>query len=73
MSQELRDRVCCRDIPKINATREQLQDGSEIPHCITSHPGFKEVCLAVYSLQTAYYQYKAEHKRRDPWPIAIHE
>ena len=29
--------------------------------CITTHPGFEAVCLDVYVLQTAYYQYRQEH------------
>ena len=29
--------------------------------CNTTHPGFEAVCLDVYVLQTAYYQYRQEH------------
>ena len=50
--------VCCREHDKI--TQKMEQDGvSDL--CITQHPGFSAVCLNVWVLQAAYFQYHQEH------------
>ena len=40
--------------------------------CITNHPGFKSVCLDVWVLQAAYFQYRQEHGTTSA-PLSIHE
>ena len=47
--------ICWQEIMKMNEKMEE----AEIPEllCITDHPGFHAVCLNVWALQTAYYQY----------------
>lgn len=29
--------------------------------CITRHPGFQTVCLDIFVLETAYYQYRSQY------------
>ena len=52
-------RVCCREISTIVAKVDELGDTSVL--CITQHPGFQSVCLDVWVLQTAYFQYRQEY------------
>ena len=54
-----RECVCCREVPAMVAKIDELGDTSVA--CITQHPGFATVCLDVWVLQTAYYQYRQEH------------
>ena len=51
---------------KINAL-----DDSSI-QCITEHPGFSSVCLNIWVLQTAYYQYQ-QHYGVALLPPTVHE
>ena len=53
--------VCCHDIPPI------LTKMSQLPKpvlCITLHPGFDNVCLNVWVLQTAFYFYFQQYGSR---------
>ena len=52
---------------------EKMEE-AEIPEllCITDHPGFHAVCLNVWTLQTAYYQYRQEYGSAT-LPSAINE
>ena len=54
-----KERICCQEIMKMSEKMEE----AEIPEllCITDHPGFHAVCLNVWTLQTAYYQYRQEY------------
>ena len=48
--------VCCREIPEIVS---KLAEVTTVDiHCITEHPGFRPVCLDVWVLQAAYFEYR---------------
>ena len=55
---------CCQEIDEVQA---KLLEAVEVealespPSCITNHPGFLAVCINVYVLQTAWYQYKQQY------------
>ena len=51
--------ICCREVSAVVAKIDELGDISVI--CITQHPGFASVCLNVWVLQAAYFQYRQEH------------
>ena len=53
----LKESICCQEIAVL---REKMTGHSE---CITQHPGFRTVCLDIWVLQTAYFQYRQEHGR----------
>ena len=40
---------------------DELDESSVSVECITEHPGFATVCLDVWVLQTAYYQYRQHY------------
>ena len=46
--------VCCCDIVEVQLKKETTDEAIQ---CITLHPGFEAVCLNVWVLQTAYYDY----------------
>ncbi|XP_061190835.1 uncharacterized protein LOC133198951 [Saccostrea echinata] len=54
----LRESICCTEITRIDEKRTSYQ--KELP-CITEHPGFQSVCLDIYVLETAYYQYRSQY------------
>ncbi|KAI8495210.1 hypothetical protein Bbelb_271960 [Branchiostoma belcheri] len=41
--------------------RNTMEGVSPAPKCITMHPGFSSVCLDIWALQCAYYQYRQEY------------
>ncbi len=49
---------CCQEKA---AVRQKMEEEDIEVECITLHPGFQEVCLSVYSLQTAYYSYRQDY------------
>lgn len=56
---------CCQEHPKM---REELQEAGRISQqpaakCITLHPGFAAVCLNVWTLETAWLQYRTQYKK----------
>ncbi len=51
--------VCCKEIASVVGKLDVLEDPTVT--CITNHPGFETVCLDVWVLQTAYYQFRQEH------------
>ena len=51
--------VCCKEISVVCGKINELGDSSI--HCITEHPGFEGVCLNVWVLQAAYYQYRQHY------------
>lgn len=62
--------LCCTEIDKIKAKINNANDVSVT--CITQHPGFDAVCLNVWVLQAAYYQYKQEHGQASS-PLSLNE
>ena len=62
--------VCCREIATVVGKMDELEDSTVV--CITEHPGFNPVCLNVWVLQTAYYQYRQEHGVPTS-PVSLHE
>ena len=50
--------ICCRDI---DAFESKMQVGQSDIECITDHEGFESVCLDVWVLQTAYYNYRQKY------------
>ena len=49
----------CKEIAQVIERISQLN--GVVIQCITEHPGFATVCLDVYVLQTAYFQYHQQH------------
>lgn len=54
---------CCQEIEQVKAKNvEAVQiENIEQPSCITDHPGFKAVCLNVWVLQAAWYQFRQQY------------
>ena len=50
--------VCCMEVERVGDVMNELKDG--IINCIL-HPGFKNVCLNIHVLPTAYYQYRQQY------------
>ena len=61
--------ICCNEIP--NVLTKKQENNSSIK-CITEHPGFEAVCLNVWVLQVAYFQYRQEHGAGSS-PPSLHE
>jgi len=51
--------VCCCEIARVVDKLE----GTGAP-CITEHEGFNAVCLNIWVLQTAFYQYKQQYGKQ---------
>ncbi|XP_046863461.1 P2X purinoceptor 7-like [Xenia sp. Carnegie-2017] len=57
--------LCCKEISNIcdkNLEAVETNETTEVPLCITQHPGFEPVCLNRWVLQTAWYQYKQQYE-----------
>ncbi len=53
------ENLCCQVIP---AVAEKVDEAEDEPiSCITDHPGFIAVCTNVWSLETAWHQYKQQY------------
>ncbi|XP_069110939.1 uncharacterized protein [Argopecten irradians] len=52
---------CCREIERISQKMEDVELEENDLKCILDHPGFNPVCLNVYVLETAYYQYQQQY------------
>ena len=50
--------VCCCEVEKIIL---RLQESGDKVKCITEHQGFEPVCLNVWVLQVAYFQYRQHY------------
>lgn len=50
--------TCCGEI---DSTVRKMNESDRPLRCITEHEGFEPVCLNVWVLQTAYFQYRQEH------------
>ena len=53
-----RECICCREITRVVSKFAQTD---AVVQCITEHPGFATVCLDVWVLQTAYFQYRQQY------------
>ena len=51
--------ICCKEIARIVEEIGEANDTAVT--CITGHPAFEGVCLNVWILQAAYFQYRQEH------------
>lgn len=51
--------ICCKEISSVVAKIGEAND-SDVS-CIIEHPGFEAVCLNVWVLQAAYFQYRQHH------------
>ena len=61
--------ICCHDISQVLTKMNQLPTPVS---CITIHPGFHNVCLDFWVLQTAFYFYHQQYGRI-AYHGAIHE
>ena len=64
------ERVCCTEINEITAKITDANNPSVT--CITQHPGFNAVCLNIWVLQAAYYQYRQEYGQSSS-PLSLNE
>ena len=66
--------LCCREIDKVV---NKLEESEGTVSCITEHEGFEPVCLNVWVLQAAYFQYRqhygtdALHHPINEWVIRL--
>ena len=58
-----RECVCCREIQVVE---QKLRESDVKRQCITEHNGFDPVCLNVWVLQTAYFQYRQQYGSTAP-------
>ena len=56
-----RECVCCYDIPEVLRKMQEMPAGSVTS--ITNHPGFDNVCLDIWVLQAASYNYLQQYGR----------
>ena len=49
------DCICYKEIPQVTSKSTTHST------CITEHPGFHAVCLSIWVLQVAYYQYRQQY------------
>ena len=50
----------------------KLEEDNIVAECITVHPGFAAVCLNVWVLQAAYFQYRQQYGINN-LPPTVHE
>ena len=53
-----RECMCCAEIDEVT---ERIQEGPHEVTCITEHEEFEPVCLNVWVLQPAFFQYRREY------------
>ena len=58
--------ICCREVDRVAL---KIQESELKLPCITDHEGFAAVCLNVWVLQTAYYQYRQHYGSSAPKSI----
>ena len=61
--------ICCCEVERI---QQKIQEGPSQVDCITLHEGFDAVCLNVWVLQAAYFQYR-QHYGNNAQQRPIHE
>ena len=54
----LKECLCCQEIAQVV---NKMRMTTVAMQCITDHPGFTTVCLDVWVLQTAYFQYQQQY------------
>ena len=54
----LKECLCCQEIAQVV---NKMSMNTVAMQCITEHPGFTTVCLDVWVLQTAYFQYQQQY------------
>lgn len=57
--------LCCREVDAVDS---KIQESSSDIECITDHEGFGSVCLDVWVLQTAYFNYRQQYGEADEKP-----
>ena len=62
--------VCCREVQKIE---EKIRTSNSEQVCITEHEGFLPVCLNIWVLQAAYFEYRQRYGNDDTSSIPVHE
>ena len=67
-----RECVCCKEIIKMVEKIDEVE-GPVLCTCITQHSGFEAVCLNVWVLQTAYYQYRQHYGSVSTELTTLHE
>ena len=58
--------ICCGEVDRVAVKIQESE--LKLPR-ITDHEGFAAVCLNVWVLQTAYYQYRQHYGSSAPKPI----
>lgn len=61
--------VCCCEIQEVEDKKNEVTPPVK---CITNHPGFSNVCLDIWVLQTAYYLY-CQHYGSHTHQGSLHE
>ncbi|XP_041362017.1 uncharacterized protein LOC121377987 [Gigantopelta aegis] len=58
---------CCKEIDQVNEKIKAYSEryGAESLACIVDHPGFKPVCLNVWVLEAAYYDYTHHYSKEE--------
>ena len=59
-----KENICCQEIDCIkrkNFEAVEVEQLDDPPSYIVNHPGFQAVCLNVWVLQTAWFQYKQQY------------
>ena len=66
--------VCCKEITAVvnKCEHMDLSEPSAVG-CIINHDGFDPVCLNVWVLQTAYFNYRCHYGTRDIGDDPTHE
>ena len=54
--------ICCCEL---NEVVQKLQENEDEVKCITEHEGFEPVCLNLWVLQAAYFQYRQHYGASD--------
>ena len=68
----------CEIMPMIRECKElqrlvqKMEEDNIAEQCITLHPGFSPVCLNIWSLQAAYFNYRQQYGSQD-LPPSINE
>ena len=64
-----REYVCYKEIEWIT---QKMEEDSIMENCITLHPGFDVVCLNIWTLQAAYFNYRG-HYGTETLPTSVNE
>ena len=50
--------VCCTEVDQV---KNKMEEYGDLNTCISEHEGFKAVCLNIWVLQAAYFQYRQQY------------